>query len=83
MGVEALSEILSHFSVVLNSGSVLARVFAWLGVVLIGIVIIYYVTVGLVKLFKAFWRMNVKYLGLVLFMLGIMFIVISLILPPG
>ncbi|MCC6045538.1 MAG: hypothetical protein LM572_02030 [Ignisphaera sp.] len=83
MGVEALSEILSHFSVVLNSGSVLARVFAWLGVVLIGIVIIYYVTVGLVKLFKAFWRMNVKYLGLVLFMLGIMFIAISLILPPG
>jgi hypothetical protein len=83
MGVEALSEILSHFSVVLNSGSILARVFAWLGVVLIGIVIIYYVTVGLVKLFKAFWRMNVKYLGLVLFMLGIMFIAISLILPPG
>ena len=83
MGVEALSGILSHFSVVLNSGSVLARVFAWLGVVLIGIVIIYYVIVGLVKLFKAFWRMNVKYLGLVLFMLGIMFIAISLILPPG
>jgi len=83
MGVEALSEILSHLSVVLNSGSILAKVFAWLGVVLIGIVIIYYVTVGLVKLFKAFWRMNVKYLGLVLFMLGIMFIAISLILPPG
>jgi hypothetical protein len=80
MGVEALSEILSHFSAILGGGSGAAKAFAWIGIALVTIVVVYYMIVGFIKVFKAFWKMNVKYLGLVLFMLGVVFIAISLIL---
>ena len=81
MGAETLSEILKHFSLIANGSSSIAKLFAWIGITLIAIVILYYVFVGLVKLFKAFWRLNVKYLGFVLLMLGIVFITIALVIP--
>jgi hypothetical protein len=81
MGVEALVEVLNHFSAILGNSSGATKILAWVGIALVTIVVIYYVAIGFIKLLKVFWRMNVKYLGLVLFMLGVVFIAISLILP--
>ncbi|MDK6028411.1 hypothetical protein QPL79_03415 [Ignisphaera sp. 4213-co] len=82
MGLEELSEVFNHFTVLFSNGNnVIAKTFAWIGIVLIVLVALYYLAVGVTKLAKAFWRMNVKYLGLVLLMLGIVFVAISLIIP--
>ena len=81
MGLEELAEVFNHFTLLINSGSAVAKAFAWIGITLIAIVTVYYLATGIVKLAKAFWRMNVRYLGLVVLMLGIVFIAISLIIP--
>ncbi|MEM0026574.1 MAG: hypothetical protein QXT53_01385 [Ignisphaera sp.] len=80
MGLEELTDVLNHFTLLINNSSNIAKMFAWIGVVLVMIVTVYYLSVGIAKLAKAFWKMNVKYLGLVVLMLGIIFITISLII---
>ncbi|MEL9939511.1 MAG: hypothetical protein QW348_01130 [Ignisphaera sp.] len=81
MGLEELIGVFNHFALLINGSSTIAKVFAWIGIILISIVAVYYLVIGIVKLAKAFWRMHVRYLGLVVLMLGIVFIAISLILP--
>jgi hypothetical protein len=81
MGLEELNNVLGHFTVLFRSGSSVAGIFAWIGIILIAIVLIYYISVGFVKLTKAFLRMKVKYLGLVLMIVGIIFIALSIVIP--
>jgi len=81
MGLEELNNVLGHFIVLFRSSSSVAGIFAWIGIILIAIVLIYYISLGFVKLTKAFLRMKVKYLGLVLMITGIIFIALSIVIP--
>ncbi len=81
MGLEELNSVLSHFILLFRGGSDIAKIFAWIGIVLIAIVLIYYISLGFIKLTKAFLGMKVKYLGLVLLTIGAVFITLSIIIP--
>lgn len=81
MGLEELNNVLSYFTPLLRGSSDIARMFAWIGVVLIAIVLIYYISLSFIKLAKAFLGMKVKYLGLVLLTVGVIFITLSIIIP--
>lgn len=81
MGLNELSSVLNYFTALVRSSSDIARAFAWIGVILIAIVIVYYISIGIIRLGRAFLRMKVKYLGPVLLLLGVLFIAISIIIP--
>lgn len=79
--MDELNSVLSHFTILFKNSSDLAKMFAWIGMILIAIVLIYYISAGLVKLTKAFLGMKVKYVGLVLLTLGAVFVTLSIIIP--
>jgi uncharacterized membrane protein YidH (DUF202 family) len=81
MGVQALYDVLTHIWRGLSPLSNASQVLAWIGIALIAIVVLYYLMLGIVKLLKIFWRMNIKYLGPVLLMLGLILIVLAVIIP--
>ncbi|MEM4513261.1 MAG: hypothetical protein QXZ41_01970 [Ignisphaera sp.] len=64
-----------------NNTSSISSTLAWIGVVLIIIVIGYYLLTGVFKAVKAFLNIKVKYLGVLTLLLGLVFIVIAIILP--
>jgi hypothetical protein len=81
----ALSDVITIFNKVTNAihggfqGA--SSVFAWIGVILIAMVLLYYAVYGIVKMIKLFLNLKIKYLGMIIFMLGIVFIVLAMILP--
>lgn len=81
MGLEELNSVLNHFAILYGSSSNIAKIFAWIGIILVAIVLLYYISVGFVRLTKAFLGMRVKYLGIVLLALGAVFITLSIVIP--
>lgn len=58
-----------------------ARVLAWIGILLIALVVLYYIVIGVTKAVKAFLNMRVKYLGLLLLTLGVACLGLAMVLP--
>lgn len=81
----ALNDVVAVFDKIaklLHSGSAnISNILAWLGVVLIIIVVSYYIVYGITKAVKVFLNMKTKYLGIFALLLGAMFIVLAVILP--
>lgn len=67
--------------VLLNTKSNISTTLAWIGVILITMVISYYLVTGVFKAIKALLNMKVKYLGVVTLLLGLVFIAIAIVLP--
>lgn len=82
MGFE---EVLSIFKSVAramyNTSSGISSILAWIGVILVAIVIVYYAFTGITKAIKAFLHMKVRYLGIFTLVLGLTLIAIAIILP--
>jgi predicted transporter len=81
----ALDDVVGVFSRVANllySKSLgVSNIFAWIGIILISIVVGYYIVFGIVKAIKMFLNMKIKYIGVITLMLGLIFITLAILLP--
>jgi len=81
----ALDDVVGVFSRVANllySKSLgVSNIFAWIGIILISIVVGYYIVSGIVKAIKMFLNMKIKYIGVITLMLGLIFITLAILLP--
>ncbi|MEM1542209.1 MAG: hypothetical protein QW101_05245 [Ignisphaera sp.] len=81
MGFEEVVQIFSSIANKLSGMTTgTAHTLAWMGIILIVIVIVYYLVVGLVKVGKAFLNMRVKYLGVFVLLLGLALITIAILI---
>ncbi|MEM1645396.1 MAG: hypothetical protein QXL96_05940 [Ignisphaera sp.] len=79
------NEVLPVFDTISRalSGTVsnISTILAWIGIILITVVIGYYLVIGILKAAKALLNMKVKYLGVLTLLLGLIFIAIAMVLP--
>ncbi|MEM0490616.1 MAG: hypothetical protein QXH73_05310 [Ignisphaera sp.] len=81
MGVEEVVQIFSSIANKLSGMTTgTAYTLAWIGIILIAIVVMYYLIVALVKVSKAFLNMRVKYLGIFVLLLGLALITIAVLI---
>lgn len=78
---EVLSIFRSIAKASYNMSSSMSSIIAWIGIILVAIVVVYYIAVGITKAVKAFLHMRVKYLGIFTLLLGVALIAIAMILP--
>lgn len=82
MGFEEVSRTFQSIANILSGTKPgVSSMIAWIGIILIAIVIIYYLTVGFTRAIKAFLNMKVRYVGIFTLLLGVLLIVLAIVLP--